>query len=161
MKKIYTLLLVSIIFTSVQSQSVDLSLKLEKRKEYNQVTSTKSTVEQNMMGQEINMLMTVNGAMTYKVKDINENGYEMEAVYNNLSMSMEMPQGTQEFSSEIKDTNDNASSVMSGIKDIPFEIVMSKTGKIKEVRNTDALWQTAIDNFGQLSEEQKEHLKTQ
>lgn len=161
MKKIYTLLLASIIVTSIQSQSIDLSLKLEKGKEYRQVTTSKSTVEQNMMGQEINMTMTVNGAMTYNVENINEDIYEMKAMYNELNMSMEMPQGTVKYSSETKDTVDGVSSLFSDIKNKPFELEINKKGRVKEVRNIDALWQTVIDNSDDLSEEQKEQMKSQ
>lgn len=97
-----------------------MSLKLEKGKEYRQVTNTKSIVQQNMMGQEINMTMTVNGAMTYNVGNINEDIYEMKAMYNELSMSMEMPQGTVKYSSETKDTVDGVSSLFSDIKNKPL-----------------------------------------
>lgn len=161
MKKIYTLLLASIIVTSIQSQSIDLSLKLEKGKEYRQVTTSKSTVEQNMMGQEINMTMTSNGAMTYNVENINEDIYEMKAMYNELNMSMEMPQGTVKYSSETKDTADGVSSLFSDIKNKPFELEINKKGRVKEVRNIDALWQTVIDSSDDLSEEQKEQMKSQ
>lgn len=161
MKKIYTLLLVSFIVTSVHSQSVDLSLKLEKGKEYRQVTNTKSIVQQNMMGQEINMTMTVNGATSFLIKSIIDDNYEMVAKYGNLSMSVEMPQGKQSYSSETNDVNDPVSSVLSAIKGKSVEVVMSKKGKIKEVRNSDVLEQAIIDSFEQFPEEQRGQIKAQ
>lgn len=160
MKKIYTLLLASIIVTSVQSQTVDLSLKLEKGKEYRQVTTSKSTIAQNMMGQEINITMTVNGTTSFLVKTINDDSYEMEAMYNNLSMSVEMPQGAKSYSSA-KDKDNPIFSVLNKLKDKPFEVVMSKKGKIKEVRNTDLIEQTIIDSFEQLPEGHRGQMKAQ
>lgn len=161
MKKIYTLLLASIIFTSIQSQTIDLSFKLEKGKEYKHVTSTKSTVAQNMMAQEINMTMTVNGATSFLVKDITNDNYEMDATYDELSMSIEMPQGKQSYSSEVSDENDPVSSLLNDIKGKTIEVVMSKNGKIKEVRNTEALEQTIKERFEQLPEGARGQLKAQ
>ncbi len=160
MKKIYTLLLASIIVTSIQSQTVDLSLKLEKGKEYKQVTSTKSIVVQNMMGEEINMTMTANGTTSFLVKTINDDSYEMETMYDNLSMAVEMPQGAKSYSSA-KDKDNPIFSVLNKLKDKPFEVVMSKKGKIKEVRKTDVIEQTIIDSFDQLPEGHREQMKAQ
>ena len=160
MKKIYTLLLASIIVTSIQSQTVDLSLKLEKGKEYKQVTSTKSIVVQNMMGEEINMTMTANGTTSFLVKTINDDSYEMETMYDNLSMAVEMPQGAKSYSSA-KDKDNPIFSVLNNLKDKPFEVVMSKKGKIKEVRKTDVIEQTIIDSFDQLPEGHREQMKAQ
>ena len=161
MKKIYILLLASIIVTSIQSQTIDLSFKLEKGKEYKHVTSIKSTVVQNMMGQEINMTMTVNGATSFLVKDITNDNYEMDATYDNLSMSIEMPQGKQSYSSEVSDENDPVSALLSDIKGKTIEVVMSKTGKVKEVRNTKVLEQTIKESFEQLPEGERGQLKAQ
>lgn len=161
MKKIYTLLLASIILTSIQAQSIDLSFKLEKGKEYKHITSTKSTVAQNMMGQDINMTMTVNGATSFIVKDNTNDNYEMDATYDELSMTIEMPQGKQSYSSEVSDVNDQVSSLLRNIKGKTIEVVMSKTGKVKEVRNTKVLEQTINESFEQLPEEERAQVKAQ
>lgn len=161
MKKIYTLLLASIILTSIQAQSIDLSFKLEKGKEYKHITSTKSTVAQNMMGQDINMTMTVNGATSFLVKNITNDNYEMDATYDELSMTIEMPQGKQSYSSEVSDVNDQVSSLLRNIKGKTIEVVMSKTGKVKEVRNTKVLEQTINESFEQLPEEERAQVKAQ
>lgn len=161
MKKIYTLLLASIILTSIQAQSIDLSFKLEKGKEYKHITSTKSTVAQNMMGQDINMTMTVNGATSFIVKDNTNDNYEMDATYDELSMTIEMPQGKQSYSSEVSDVNDQVSSLLRNIKGKTIEVVMSKTGKVKEVRNTKVLEQAIKDSFEQLPEEERAQVKAQ
>lgn len=161
MKKIHTLLLASIILTSIQAQSIDLSFKLEKGEEYKHITSTKSTVAQNMMGQDINMTMTVNGVTSFLVKDITNDNYEMDATYDKLSMTIEIPQGEQSYSSEVSDVNDQVSSLLSEIKGKTIEVVMSKTGKVKEVRNTKVLEQTINESFEQLPEGERAQVKAQ
>ena len=155
MKAIFTLFLVSIIFTSVQSQNVDLSLKLEKGKEYKQTSSMKTGIYQDVMGQKVNIDMTVNGTMTFLVKDINENVYDMEAKYGKLSIFMEMmPQYKMEM------TSDN-SPLLKAMRDITLDVVMSKKGKVLEIKNIDELLENAIQKADQLLDEQREQMKTQ
>lgn len=161
MKTIFTLILTVFVLTSYQTQNSDLSLKLEKGKEYKQITNSKATIIQEVNGQKMNMVMTIKGTMTFLVKDITENGYNMDAKFEELSMSMQMPQGLMEFSSEKNDANDIFSTILGAMKDKAFGITMSKTGKITDVKNVEALWSTAINTFDQLSEMQKEQIKAQ
>lgn len=161
MKTIFTLILTVFVLTSYQTQNLDLSLKLEKGKEYKQITNSKATIIQEVNGQKVNMVMTIKGTMTFLVKDITENGYNMDAKFEELSMSMQMPQGLMEFSSEKNDANDIFSTILGAMKDKAFGITMSKTGKITDVKNVEALWSTAINTFDQLSEMQKEQIKAQ
>jgi len=76
-------------------------------------------------------------------------------------MSMQMPQGLMEFSSEKNDANDIFSTILGAMKNKAFGVTMSKTGKITDVKNVEALWSTAIDKFDQLPEMQKEQVKAQ
>jgi len=161
MKTILTLILTVFVLTSFQTQNSDLSLKLEKGKEYKQITNSKATIIQEVNGQKMNMVMTIKGTMTFLVKDITENGYNMDAKFEELSMSMQMPQGLMEFSSEKNDANDVFSTILGAMKDKAFGITMSKTGKITDVKNVEALWSTAINTFDQLPEMQKEQIKAQ
>lgn len=161
MKTIFTLILTVFVLTSYQTQNSDLSLKLKKGKEYKQITNSKTTIIQEVNGQKMNMVMTIKGTMTFLVKDITENGYNMDAKFEELSMSMQMPQGLMEFSSEKNDANDIFSTILGAMKDKAFGITMSKTGKITDVKNVEALWSTAINTFDQLPEMQKEQIKAQ
>jgi len=161
MKRIFTLILVSSILISCQGQKTDLALKLELGKEYKQVTSSKATIIQDINGQKINMVMTINGTLTFLVKNNNENVYDMDARFEKLSMSMQLPQGTMEFNSEKNDVNDIFSTILGAMKNKSFGVIMSKAGKILEVRNVEALWETVINQFNQLNEMQKEQLKAQ
>lgn len=161
MKTIFTLIFTSIIFTSCYSQSANLSLRLKNGKKYKQITNSKATIIQEVNGQKMNIVMTISGTMIFLVKTINENGYEMDTKFEKLSMSMQMPQGTMEFNSEKNDANDIFSTILAAMKDKTFKVTMSKSGKITEVKNVEALWGTALNQFEQLSEEQKEQIKAQ
>jgi hypothetical protein len=85
----------------------------------------------------------------------------MDATYETLGMSMKMPQGTMSFSSESNDPNDIFSTILGAMRSKPFEVIMSKTGKVMEVNNIENLWEATINQFEILTEEQKEQMKAQ
>jgi len=160
MKTILPLILTLLIVYSGRSQSTDLSFNLIKNKEYKQVSTSKVSVEQEINGQKINMIMTIGGTLTFLVKDKDKNGYDMDAQFEYLSMSMQMPQGTSEFNSDKNDENDFFSSLLGAMKNKTFGITMSKTGKITEVKNAEALWETLINQL-EVPEMAKEQVKAQ
>lgn len=162
MRKIFALLLVSTIWTlSCQTQKIDLALKLEKGKAYKQNTNSKVTIIQDINGQKINTVVTVKGTMTFLVKSVDQNGYNMDLKYEKLSMAMQLPQGEVEFSSEKKEANDIFSTILGSMKNRPFEVIMSKTGKITDAKNVDELWETVVNQFDELPTLQKEQIKVQ
>lgn len=161
MKTFYMLLLASMMLTSVSSQNADLTLKLEKGKEYKQTTSSKMSMTQEIMGQAMNLGAITNGTTCFLVKDINEDGYIMEAKYEQLSMSLKMPQGNMEMNSEDEDSSNPSSSILKNIMGKTFEITMSKKGEISEVKNFDAIMEAAAQGLDNLPEAQKEQMKAQ
>jgi hypothetical protein len=161
MKTIITLIITSIIFLTCHAQKSDLALKLEQGKEYKQKTDTRTTISQEVNGLKIEILMTIKGTMTFLVKSISETNYDMDTYFDNLSMSIQLPHATMEFSSEKNDTNDIVSSILGTMKNKTFGIVMSRTGNVVEVKNIEALWESAINQFDQLPEAQKEQVKAQ
>ena len=66
-----------------------------------------------------------------------------------------------EFNSEKNDENDVFSTILGAMKDQKFSLTMSKAGKVTDVKNVDALWSKAINQFDQLPEMQKEQIKAQ
>ena len=161
MKKIINLILAAIIFASCHAQQTELGLNLELGKEYRQLTDSKATIIQDINGQKMDMVMTIVGSMSYLVKNVIEGDYEMEVKYESLSMSMQLPQGTMEFSSEKNDEQDIFSTILAEMKNKPFQIKMTKSGKIKEVRDIELLFESAFGKFSQIPENQMAQIKTQ
>ncbi|WP_299780679.1 DUF6263 family protein [uncultured Formosa sp.] len=161
MKTFYTLILISFFLTSCQTEQTDLALKLEKGKTYKQISNAKATITQKANGQEIKMIMTINGTLSFLVNTVNDTDYSMEATFDELNMSMQTPQGTMSFSSEKEDKNDIMSSVFKTMKNKTFGITMSKTGKIVDIKAVNNAWDTAINSMEQLSDRQKGQLKAQ
>ena len=161
MKAFLSLILVVFIFADCQSQGKKLGLRLEVGETYKQVTNSKVNIIQDLNGQEMEMTMVVGGSMSFLTKSADKNSYKMDATFEELKMSMEMPQGSVEFSSEKNDPNDVLSNVLGAMKSKAFEVVMSKTGKVEEVNNVEAVWESAIDQFGDLPALQKEQIRAQ
>lgn len=161
MRKLFLLPFALFIIMAGNAQTVDLKLNLEKGKEYKQKFNSTIKIIQEFGGQKMEILMDLAGNMTYTVLSIDENGYGIESKYEKLSMKMEMPQGTIEYSSEIDNLNDYMSTFMKKITDIPFEFTLSKTGKVTEVKSIEELWRSLLSQFDQLDEAKKEELLAQ
>ncbi|MEN8120080.1 MAG: DUF6263 family protein [Bacteroidota bacterium] len=159
MRKFFNLILVSFILTSCQAQQTELKLNLEKGKEYKQIIDSKATIIQDFNGQKMNTEMTTKRSMSYLVKVVNENDYEMEVKYDSLSMSMQLPQGTMEYSSEKNDEQDIYSMIFAGMKNNPFQITMTKSGKITEIKNIELFFTSTFSKFSQIPESQMEQIK--
>lgn len=136
-----------------------MSLKLEKGKVYKQIMNADENIDEDINGMAFNMKMNISGTISFLVKDINENGFIMDAQYETLSMSIQTPQGNMDYSSEKKDETDIFSQILAALKYKTFEINMSKSGRIIEIKNIESLWGKLIDQFSQLNEAQKEQVK--
>ena len=161
MRKIFNLLLLSIVLTSCQAQKVNLTLNLEKGKEYRQVTNSKATIIQDINGQKMNMVMTLKGGMSYKVVSVNSSDYDLEVKYESLNMIMELPQGKMEFSSDKKDEQDIFSTLLSKMIGNTFNVRMAKNGKILEVKNIESRIESLFEDFSHMPENQLAQLKAQ
>jgi hypothetical protein len=157
---IYTLLAL-LCLQSVQGQSVEIKLNLELGKVYPQLMYSKAIVMQEINGQKINMDITLNGKLTYRVKSISKKDYQMEVEYKSLSMSMALPQGSANFDSEKKDKSDVFSTFLGEMVNKPFEITMTKIGKITDVKNIEFLIEDVLSHFTELPAEQLAQLKAQ
>src|SRR5688500_9153847 len=141
MKKIYTLLFFIWLVGFVQAQKIDLALHLEQGKTYKQAIRSLSNISQEVNGQKMEMVITIEGSMAYQVKAVNSAYYDMEMQYERLAMQMQLPQGTMQFSSEKKDEQDLFSEILGQITNKPFAVKMTKRGKIQEVGGLASLFE--------------------
>ena len=161
MKKLLNFIILLIIITNCQAQQTNLSLKLKKGNVYKQITNSKMIITQDFGGQKMNMEMLLEGGMSYLVKKIYQGKYVMEVKYDSLSMSMQLPQGKMKFSSEDKNEQNIFSSLLTEMKKIPFEITMTKTGKVIDVKNIDSMFDSMFKKFSDIPENQLAQIKTQ
>lgn len=165
MRTIFTLLFASIIIISVQSQNSNLSLHLEKGKEYKQSSSSVANVEMNLMGQEFNITRSVNATTHFLVKESNEEGYKIDAKYENLSMTMEMPEGQNvaintmpvdagTVNEQLEASNALLASLVEEMEGKTFQVTMSHKGEITNVENFDAIIEPVFEKLAdELTEE--------
>lgn len=161
MKRILNLFIGLVLLTSCQAQKDKLELNLTKGEIYNQEMVSNVSILQTINGQQVNMKMSINAKMTYKVTDIQNSVYDMEVRYESLEMKMSLPNGQMEFSSEKNDERDIFSTILGTMKNKPFLVKMTKTGKVNEVKNIDAVFSNMFDKFPQLSDVQKQQIKGQ
>lgn len=142
MKYLITLVLGLIVWPAVSQ--VDLRLNLEEGKSYTQNTQSNASIVQNLMGQEIKIDVGLKGQMTFTVDKANQDNYEMTVRFDNLMMSMGSLQGKTEFDSENPKEGDAYSQILSNVIGKPFNITMSKTGEIVDIKNMDQVWESAF-----------------
>ena len=161
MKNLSILTLFVTIFTFGFSQKEKLEFNLTKGQVYNQNMDCNLSISQKVKDQSIDIDMKIKGNITYKVTDIKNNNFNIDVQYNSLSMTMNMPNGPVEFSSSKKGEDDIMSNVFKALTKKPFVIVMSKEGKVVEVKNIDKAFDEILDSFSQLSRQQKKQIKDQ
>jgi len=66
-----------------------------------------------------------------------------------------------EFSSEKNDEKDIFSTILSAMKNKPFLVKMTKTGKVNEVKNIESVFSGIFEKFPQLTDIQKQQIQSQ
>ena len=85
----------------------------------------------------------------------------MEGRYESLIMKMSLPNGEMKFSSEKNDEKGIFSTILGTMKNKPFLVKMTNTGKVNEVKNIEAVFSNMFDKFPQLSDVQKQQIQGQ
>jgi hypothetical protein len=157
MKKTLTLLMV---LTSIccYAQKVKLVLNLKIDSVYYLDNAASLTMVQSIAGQEQKIITAINGRIANKVIAIRDTVYEIEVRYKTISMHMDMAGQAMDFNA---DKTDPFSKIMMTMRDKPFTMFMSKTGRVVDVKNTDNLYKGMFDSFPQVTDAQKAEFKTQ
>ncbi len=129
-------------------------MNLQVGERYGQVSESKITINQVVNGQALDIGMEVSGGLTFLVLSANEEEYEMEMMYEHLSMKIDHPQGTMEFDSEKASGDDIMSTILAGITMKPIGIVMTRAGIVSEVRDMDSIWNNVFAEFSKVPEDQ-------
>jgi hypothetical protein len=128
--------------------------------------TSNSIINQTFGDQKIDIKVNVTGRMSYKVNEVSNSQYNLDVKYESLSIKMFMPNNmTMEFSSGKKETGNEMSAMLSNVMDAltkaPFQIDMTKKGKIIAIKNMEVLFNNMFNSFPDLSPEQKAQIKTQ
>lgn len=159
MKFNLTLLFCAFIFSAMAQTT--LNFNLVQGKEYRQNSDMKMIMTQDFAGQTMEITMNVKGKMVYLVKAVTPAGYDLDVRYESMSMEIAMPQATMKFSSENPGETDVLSKVLAAMVNKPFQTQISKTGKVVSIKNVEALFTGAFEKIANLSDAQKEQIKSQ
>ena len=157
------ILLVSLVtvFQTTLGQKQKLGFNLSIGETYYHSMQSENNIKQEINGQKNTVDASISGKTAFKVTAIKDSLYEMNVTYQLLSITMKLPNGDMTFSSEKNDVNDIISNILGTIKDKPFVMSMTKTGKIVDVKNLDSIFGNLFDKFTQLSPDQKQQIKGQ
>lgn len=154
MKKVFTLLLLLLAFSS-HAQKQKLELNLQKDSVYSMTADAKMDIDQLIQGTHQVVKTTIIGVSTHKVLSVQDTLYNMEVTYKSLAMNMALGDRIISFNSDDPDTTNTFSRVMHNMTGRSFNIVMSKRGKIVDVKNTENLFKDIFRGFPLIDEQKK------
>ncbi|SEM08264.1 hypothetical protein SAMN05216436_101356 [bacterium A37T11] len=144
-----------------QAQEIQLGLHLKKGSHYKQLSRVNTTVDQEVMGQSMQVEANIVGSTDYLVSNIRDTLYDLTVQFDSLRMEMKMPQGGAHFSSENIAANDPMSKALASLKNAPFTIVLSQSGKVVDVTGTEQLFTGMMKSLDTLGAAQKAQLADQ
>ena len=160
MKKSLTLFFL-LLHIACFGQKVTLALNLTLGNTYYMTSRAKMDISQTVNGQQQDITTTINARVSHKVTAVKDSVYVLEVRYESIGMQMAMPGQNFDFYSDKKDTTDIFSTLLSGLVNKPFSIVITKKGKIRSVDNMENLYAGMFDNLPHLTADQKTQLKAQ
>jgi hypothetical protein len=159
MKNTAVLFLLFMAAFTCHAQKIKLALHLTKSNTYDMVSTSTSTIKQNIKGQENNINISLSATISFKVLGANDSLYYMEVVYKGVNMKMSLPTGEVSFSSGKKDSTEVMSSILNRMTDKPFTATFTKSGKIRSIENLENMISSVLDGFPQVQGIQKEQIK--
>lgn len=160
MKKGLTILLV---FLGISAFSqIDLEYNLKKGQTYKIATIADQTVEQEVMGNPMNVKQKITMGISYEVVGVSNEVFEIKCTYyrvayESLAMGMEVNYDSENPT----ETIDPAAIGFSAIVDKSFSMKFNKSGEVTEVTGFEKMINEMVDGFGNLDEESKAVTKEQ
>jgi len=159
MRKLFTLVFVTISFQALFAQKQKLGFNLVVGQTYYlTIKSATTDALQNVNGPKVKINFNSSGRIAFKVIDCKDSIYNLSASFQQLSGVTNLPIGPfgdiNSFDSDNKNISDTFSNVAKEIIDKPFLVRMTATGKIVDIKNMDAVFKQALARFP-LTMEQK------
>jgi hypothetical protein len=129
------------------AQRYKLELQLQKGSSYSQFIDADVSSIVKADNKDVYTDMGMKGLMTFEVVDIIDSVFLLEAYYESIEWTMDLPNKSLKFSSENEKADDVVSMLFEAITYNPFELKLSKTGKVLEIKNLDSVIYAALDEF--------------
>jgi Family of unknown function (DUF6263) len=135
MKYLFFVLLLS---ATVARAQYTLALNLDKGNSYFLNINASIHFNGEINGQKMSISSTMTGITRFKVLQATSEGYELEASYDSLHLSMRTPMGLMEFSSGPNSNPDDLTAgTLNMMKNKHFNITLKKNGAISKITNPD------------------------
>jgi hypothetical protein len=162
MKKTLTLLLAIVAAASCLAQKTKILLNLKLDSTYYLNQSSNLIIDQAIPGHDQVITTAITATVSHKVTVVKDTTYELAVQYENIGIKMLMGgNALMTVDTKNKDSQDIMTKVMLGMLNKPITIVITKAGKVLEVRNIDNLYTGMFDGFSQLTDQQKTQIKAQ
>lgn len=162
MKKTWALLLIISTAFNCYAQKTKILLNLKQDSVYYLNQSSNLTIDQAIPGHDQVITTAITAKVSHKVTAVKDTTYELSVQYEDIGIKMLMGENTlMTVDTKNKDSQDIMTKVMLGILNKPITIVITKAGKVLEVRNIDNLYNGMFDGFAQLTDQQKTQIKAQ
>jgi hypothetical protein len=129
MKTTLTLLLCSLTLLAVGQKKETLALNLEKGVTYSQKIVNTNAISQQEVGQTMRIDETKCLDISLRVKEITDNGYDVEMTIENITIDITSNTGSQSL-----DTKNGMTRLLEAFKNNPVQVKMDKQGKILDLR---------------------------
>jgi hypothetical protein len=147
---VLSIILMLLLFSCGNNDKITLQYNLQQGEVLKQNMVMNMDLVQKILNQELKINLGMTIKMTWEVKESHEDSYGLEINFKELKADVNMPgmdSGTISVDSNTSaDTaiQTNLGPVFKAIVDKPFEVVMTKTGKVKSVTGVDTFFESMI-----------------
>ena len=152
MRKLFTLVFVTISFQVLFAQKQKLGFNLVVGQTYYLAIKSATTMElQNLNGPKIKINFNSSCRIAFKVVGFKDDIYNLSASFQRLSGATKLPFGPfgdmYGFDTDSKNKSDTFSNVVKEIIDKPFLVRMTTPGKMVDIKNMDSVFKQALARF--------------
>ena len=135
------LLLLSFSFHCMGADNYTLEYNLEKGKTYNQNMVSVTNMKMNTMGQDINMVMTMEMGFQYDVLGLNNGVYDVRTSYRKIKSNMSSPMMSLNIDSDSPEnsTDKALGDIFKSLTGVPIDLQLTKQGKVISVKGIEKL----------------------
>ena len=161
MKKLTTILIVTLLMMSSFAQKQVLELRLDKGKTYQQIFDMPMQIKYDFSSQSMEMDMNMKMSLSYKVISSEADYYEFEAKFDLLKIDINAMGNKMTFSSDNVNESNPVFKFFNEITKNSFVIKTDRKGQAIEIKGYEEMIEKAILKFPNLSKAEKEQLKQQ
>ena len=136
----------------------ELKLNLTPGKIYKQTILTESSIYQGDMSSWADIKISTFYKINYKVVKREDSLFTLSCNLKEMKIEFDSDFNTQTIHSEGRESGNALDQIIYNMINKEFFIVINETGKVKQVKNTDNLYNNLFDGIPQITEEQKKEI---